>query len=227
MRNPFFGLLNRRSSLDGLIEHYELIAKGMSLIEQSMGSFINEEGADASCDQNQDEIVEAVAEVEDHADKVKRNIRNHMPRGLSTPVDSVLFFNYTRMQDDILDAGQDSLYWLSMRSLTIPVEFQRKLTEYVGMVGQTIRLLKPALEATVNLISGHVLDREEVKGHYRAVRINHKEVNKVQNEIVPILFNSGKDFKEIYQLIHFVERLQHMSHSAEGCADILRAMIAR
>jgi uncharacterized protein Yka (UPF0111/DUF47 family) len=114
-----------------------------------------------------------------------------------------------------------------MRSLTIPAEFQHKLAEYAGMVGQTIHLLKPALEATVQLLSGKILDREEIKGHYRTVRENHKEVNKVQNEIVPSLFNSGKDFKEIYQLIHFTERLQHMSHSAEGCADILRAMIAR
>ncbi|MDR2825285.1 MAG: DUF47 family protein [Deltaproteobacteria bacterium] len=225
MHLPFFGLLSRRSSLDGLVEHYEVIAKGMQLIAESMVCFIKSEDSPVSGDQVA--ILAEVAELEDHADKVKRNIRNHMPRGIAVPVDTVLYFNYTRQQDDILDAGQESLYWLSIRSLTISAEFRQKLNAYVSIVGKTIRLLKPALEATVNLLSGKVLDREELKILYRSVRENHKEVNKMQNEIVPVLFNSSKDFKEIYQLIHFVERMQHMSHSAEGCADILRAMIAR
>jgi predicted phosphate transport protein (TIGR00153 family) len=208
------------------MEHYKVIAKGMLLIEDSMVCFLRSgPGRPVTC--NTEAILAEVAELEDHADKVKRNIRNHMPRGIGIAVDTVLFFNYTRQQDDILDAGQAGLYWLSIRSLTIPEEFQDKLIEYVGMAGQTIRLLGPALEATVNLLSGKVLDREEIKGHYRAVREQHKKVNQAQNEIMLLLFKSSKDFKEIYQLIHFVERFQHMSHSAEGCADILRAMIAR
>jgi predicted phosphate transport protein (TIGR00153 family) len=208
------------------MEHYEVIAKGMRLIESSMDCFIRNE-ADRAVTCNPETILAEVAELEDHADKVKRNIRNHMPRGIGIAVDTVLLFNYTRQQDDILDAGQAGLYWLSIRFLTIPVEFQDKLIEYAGMTGQTIYLLRPALEATVSLLSGKVLDREEIKGHYRAVREQHKKVNQMQNEIMLLLFKSSKDFKEIYQLIHFVERFQHMSHSAEGCADILRAMIAR
>ena len=223
-RLPFFGILTRRSPMNGLLEHYELIAKGMNLIERSMECFVQTCSVTSS---EFNELVQELAHVEDHADKVKRNIRNHMPRGLSMPVDRVLFFTYTRQQDDILDAGQDSLYWLSMRSLTVPEEFQRKLMEYIAKVSATIKLLKPALESTINLLSGEIIDREATKEHYRAVRNNHKEVNKMQNEMVPVIFKSGMDFKEIYQLIHFVEQLQRMSHSAEGCSDMLRAMIAK
>ena len=211
--------------MNGLLEHYELIAKGMQLIERSMECFVQTCFTVTNSQFN--DLVQELAQVEDHADKVKRNIRNHMPRGIAMPVDRVLFFTYTRQQDDILDAGQDSLYWLSMRSLTVPEEFQRKLMEYIGKVSDTIKLLKPALEATINLLSGEIIDREDIKEHYRAVRNNHKEVNKMQNEMVPVIFNSGMDFKEIYQLIHFVEQLQRMSHSAEGCSDMLRAMIAK
>ncbi|MDL2307583.1 DUF47 family protein [Desulfovibrio sp. OttesenSCG-928-C06] len=223
-RLPFFGILTRRSPMNGLLEHYELIAKGMVLIERSMECFVKTGSVNST---EFSELVQELAHVEDHADKVKRNIRNHMPRGLAMPVDRVLFFTYTRQQDDILDAGQDSLYWLSMRSLTIPEEFQLKLMEYIGKVADTIKMLKPALEGTINLLSGELIDREATKDHYRALRSNHKEVNKMQNELVPIIFNSGMDFKEIYQLIHFVEQLQRMSHSAEGCSDMLRAMIAK
>lgn len=225
MRFPFFGLLNTRSPFDGLMEHYELIAKGMELIERSMTVFIDE-GSNFTSQEFNDLLAE-VNEVEDHADKVKRNIRNHMPRGLVTSVDQMLFFNYTRQQDDILDAGQDSLFWISMRSLTIPQQFQRKLVNYIRLVSRSIKLLRPALEVTSHLLTGKSTDREEAKDFYRAIRKNHKAVNKVQNDMVPVIFNSSMDFKEIYQLIHFVESLHDMSHSAEGCADMLRAMIAR
>ena len=227
LRVPFFGILTKRSPLSGLLEHYELIAKGMLLIERSMGCFIHQGGGFSSSSCELIDLIEQVNAVEDHADKVKRNIRNHMPRGLFMPVDRVLFFTYTRQQDDILDAGQASLYWLSMRSLTIPEPFQRKLIEYIALVGKTITLLKPALEVTINLLSGEVMDREEIKNYYRSVRKNHKEVDMMQNELVPVIFNSSMDFKEIYQLTHFVEQLQRMSHSAEGCSDMLRAMIAK
>lgn len=222
---PFFGLLNTRSPFDGLLEHYELIAKGMELIEQSMTVFVDE-GSDFTS-QEFSTLLAELQEVEDHADKVKRNIRNHMPRGVVTSVDQLLFFNYTRQQDEILDAGQDSLFWISMRALTIPQQFQRKLVNYIRLVSRTIKLLRPALEITAHLLNGKSTDREEAKDFYRAIRKNHKAVNKIQNDIVPVIFNSSMDFKEIYQLIHFVESLHDMSHSAEGCADMLRAMIAR
>ncbi|MDL2314090.1 DUF47 family protein [Desulfovibrio sp. OttesenSCG-928-C14] len=225
IRLPFFGLLTRRSPMSGLMEHYQLIAQGMELVEQAMGCFINN-GGNKSCLEFHTLVAE-VAEVEEQADKVKRNIRNHMPPGLALPVDRVLFFNYTRQQDDILDAGQNSIYWLSMRSLSIPEEFQNKLIGYIDMVSRTIKLLGPALEVTIKLISGDTIDREKAKEKYRAIRSNHKEVNWMQNELVPVIFNSNMDFKEIYQLIHFVEQLHSMSHHAEGCADMLRAMIGK
>ena len=41
------------------------------------------------------------------------------------------------------------------------------------------------------------------------------------------VYNSDMDFRDIYQLLHFFDCMHAMSHNAEGCADILRAMIAR
>lgn len=227
IRLPFFGLLTNRSPMKGLLEHYEQIAIGMNLIGESMECFIGYGSAGSQCKEFHS-LINEVNEVEDKADQIKRDIRNHAPRGLILPVDRVVFFNYTRQQDDILDAGQDSLYWLAMRPMTIPEVFQKKLIYYIDDVANTIKLLKPALESTIALITGDVIDREEVKQHYRAVRSNHKKVSKTQNELIPLVFTSeDMGFKEIYQLIHFIKQLHNMSHSAEGCADLLRVMIAK
>lgn len=222
---PLFGLLSKRSPMDGLMEHYEQIAKGMRLVEDGIACFIATNNI-SEC-REYAAIVEEVRQVEDKADKIKRNIRNHMPRDLFMPVDKVLYFNYTRQQDSILDDGLDSLIWLSMYELHLSEAMKASLSNFVQDVANTIQMLKPALEATITLVSDDSLDREDVKNQYRAIRANHQKVNKVQNELKPQIFNSAMDFKEIYLLMRFMERMNEMSHNAEGCADLLRAMIAR
>lgn len=226
IRLPFFGLLASRSPMHGLMDHYEQIAYGMQLVEDAMECFIGYGGSKGSCTAFL-HIKEKVSEVEEVADKIKRNIRNHTPQGVVLPVDRVLFFTYTRQQDDILDAAEDSLYWLSMRDMEIPKEYQKDLILFIDAVAETVKLLKPALEVTIALVTGDTVDREDAKEKYRAVRSHHKEVHNMHNQIVPRIFNSEMDFKEIYQLIHFVKQMYNMSHSAEGCADMLRAMIAK
>lgn len=226
IRLPFFGLLANRSPMHGLMDHYEQIAQGMQLVEEAMQCFIGYGVSESDCPSFLS-LQEKLNEVEETADQIKRSIRNHTPQGIILPVDRVLFFHYTRQQDGILDAGQDSLYWLGMRDMDIPAGFKKDLILYIERVAETINLLKPALRATIDLVTGDTIDREEVKETFRAVRANHKAANKDQNRLIPRIFNSDMDFKEIYQLIHFVKQMHNMSHNAEGCADLLRAMIAR
>jgi len=220
---PFFGLLSERNPMDGLVEHYAQIGKGMALIRESMECYIT----GGTC-REFSSLQEEVNEVEDKADKIKRNIRNHLPRGLFMAVDKTLFLNYTRSQDNILDAGQEALNWLAMRRVLVPEEFHKQFLDYMDSVGHTLDLLGPALEATIGMVNGGgKLDREAVKNTYRAIRHNHKSVFRSKQAIISAIYNSDMEFKDIYQLLHFVECLNAMSHNAENCSDMLRAMIAR
>ncbi len=222
-RVPFFGILAERNPMDGLIEHYSQIGKGMDLIRESLECYIT----GGTC-REFDQLQKEVNDVEDRADKIKRNIRNHLPRGLFMAVDKTLFLNYTRSQDNILDSGQDALNWLAMRRVAVPEEFHKQFIDYMDSVGKTLHLLGPALDATIDLVQGGgKLDREGTKDTYRAIRHNHKDVFRNKQMIISAIYNSDMDFKDIYQLLHFVECLNDMSHNAENCADMLRAMIAR
>lgn len=224
IRLPLFGLVrNERSPMNGLIEHYEQISKGMGLIEESMECYIT----GGTC-KDFNTLLREVDEAEEHADKIKRNIRNHLPRALFMAVDKTLFINYTRSQDNILDAGQEALNWLGMRRMPIPEEFQKEFVFFLHKVSKTIELLRPALEATVGLVHGDgKLDRLSTKNTYRAIRAQQREVFRERIRIVSAVYRSDLDFKDIYQLIHFVDALFAMSHNAENCSDMLRSMIAR
>lgn len=223
LRIPFFGLVSPRSPLKSLLEHYDKIAQGCDPIEESLVCYIAGGGV---CREFKELSIE-VDELEDKADKIKRSIRNHLPRGLFMPVDKTVFFNYTRMQDNILDDGQRAMNWLLMRRVMIPEQFQQGLLDLVSEAVQTVKLLRPALESTVGLIHGEHYDRDSTKDNIREVRSHHKKTGQAKNTIVIEIYNSDMEFKDIHQLIHFAEAMHSMSHNTEGSADLLRAMIAR
>ena len=140
MRAVLFGLLCDRSPLDGLQEHYDKIHECTELISEALERHV---GGDASQDFH--EVTARVDELEDQADKIKRRIRNHLPRRLFMPVDKTLFLNYTNAQDNILDSAQEAMHWLAMRPLEIPEEFRTPLVELIADVCFTTDLLGPAL----------------------------------------------------------------------------------
>jgi len=220
---PFFGLIPKRSPLLELLDHYEIINKGVELIRNSLECYI---GGKDSC-RDFWELLEEVDKVEEQADKVKRTIRNHLPISLLMPVDKVLFFNYTRNQDSILDDGQQALHWLAMRRIVIPQEYQTPLLKLVNDGLATATKLRPALEATVKFITGRGYSRKETKDFIRDVRSQHKCVILSYQAAVSAIYGSDMEFKDIYQLLQFCQGIHSMSHNTENCADLLRAMIAK
>ncbi len=220
---PFFGLVTPRSPMNGLVEHYDKIVEGVSMIREALECYISGSGV---C-REFNELTREVDAIEEHADKIKRNIRNHLPRRLFMPVDKTLFLNYTRGQDNILDYAQEALHWLGMRRVEIPPGIQKAFIDLVEEVTYVVELLGPALKSTIGLVHGEHIDRLGCKEKYRHIRRERQKIIKMQRQLVSDIYNSDMDFKDIYQLIHFVGCLNDTVKNCETCSDTLRAMIAR
>lgn len=222
LRIPFFGLIAKRSPMDGLVEHYDKIAECIAAIDESLECYVS-----GGVCREFEELTRTIDEIEDHADIIKRNIRNHLPKGLFMAVEKPLFLNYTKSQDNILDSAQDALHWLAMRKVDIPEDVQKGLIYLLDSVAKATVLLGPALKSTIALIHGESLDRDGTKECYRKVRRERDNVRKQKNELHKKVYAMDIDFKDIYQLIHFIDCLDKMGHDTENCAELLRAMIAR
>lgn len=222
LRIPFFGLLGNHSPMDGLVEHYDKIAECIAAIDDSLECYVS-----GGVCREFEELTKVVDEIENHADSIKRNIRNHLPKGLFMAVEKPLFLNYTKSQDNVLDAAQDALHWLAMRKVIIPEDIQKDIIYLLDAVARCTVLLGPALKSTIALIHGESLDREGTKECYRKVRRERDQVRKLKNELQKKLYAKDIEFKDIYQLMHFVDCLDDMGHNTENCAELLRAMIAR
>jgi len=222
MRAPMFGMLTDNSPLDGLTEHYDKIYECTGYIQGALECYVSGTGC-----LDFREVTARVDELEDQADAIKRRIRNHLPRRLFMPVDKTLFLNYTNAQDNILDSAQEAMHWLAMRPLDIPEQFQKPLVDLISDVCFTTELLGPALTSTLGLIYHQHLDRPGTKERYCAVRHQRHKVFRDKIALTGAVYRADMEFKDIYQLVHFIERLADMSHNSEKCADILRAMVAR
>lgn len=213
--------LSRKPML-GLLDHYEPVAKGMAVLEEALSGYLTK-----GMSRGFQVLAAEMDRVEAQADKIKRTVRNHLPHSALMAVDKTLFLNYTRGQDNILDLAQDALHWLGMRPMTVPEPFRPGLMDLVGKVNATVTLLKPAITATLGLVHGDPVNRAETKEIFHDIRRRHTAAAKVKHKLVAEVYNQDADFKDIHQLIHFIEFIHEMSHNAEGCGDILRAMIAR
>jgi hypothetical protein len=222
MRLPFFGLLAVRSPLEGLTEHYAKVKEGITVVRDSMECLVQ----GGTCEDRR-VLAAKMDKIEDEADKIKRKIRNHLPRRLFMPVDKTLFLNYTKSQDNILDDAQVAMHWLAMRKLVISDEYKPDVIGMIEDVAEMADLLEPALTRTLGLINTEHLDRNGTKDQYRAVRAMRHQVFKNKNALISRIYNSDMDFKDIYQFIHFIESLEDMARNMEHCADTLRSMIAR
>ncbi|MGE4552075.1 MAG: DUF47 domain-containing protein [Desulfovibrionaceae bacterium] len=222
LRIPFFGLLVNTTPMEGLVEHYDKIAECITIINDSIACYVT----GGSC-REMEELSEAINQVEDQADRIKRRIRNHLPRRLFMAVDKTLFLQYTTKQDNILDSAQSALEWLAMRHIELGVEYQRGFVDLLDGIQTATSLLGPALHATIALVNGTSIDRDGTKETFRKVRLVREEVQDRAVALTRDIYTSDMDFKDIYQLMHFVSDLNEMSHNCASCVDMLRAMIAR
>jgi len=222
-RIPFFGLLSPKSPLQGLIEHYDQISECLELIKEALECYVSGSGV---C-REFEELKQEIDKIEGQADKIKRRIRNHLPKRIFMAVDKALFLNYTTQQDNVMDEAQEALRWLGMRRINVPPDYQRAFISLLEEVSEAAVQLGPALKMTVDLVHGEYLDRQACKDKFREVRYLREKVFKRKQQLISDIYNSEMNFKDIYQLIHFVDCLNTMAKSCEQCAGTLRAMIAR
>ncbi len=211
-----------RAPLDGLLAHYEPIAKGLHVLEEALNGYLH-----AGPSRAFKVLLAEMDTLENEADKLKRKIRNHLPPALFTIVDKSLLLAATSRQDDIMDASHEALLWLAMRAVEIPESVRPGLRDVLAQAVGTVTLLKPALTAITRLVCGEPQDRREAKECIHAVREQHRTVARARFRLAQDIYALDADFRDVYQIMHFLDSLHDASHSAEACADFLRAMIAR
>ena len=222
MKIPFFSL-KMTSPFEGLLEHAEKVKECGWAFQQAIECYISEK-----C-QNFDEYREEVGNLESEADKIKRRIRGHIPRGARMPVSKFEIFWYIREQDRVLDAVQDSLDWLSyMRIPSSNDEVNKQLRMLVETVMEPMEdLSRMVKEAKTYFESYSQKQRQLVKDIIHNIRRLEHNADQIEDEFKIKIFSLEKDPIEVFHMIRLVEIIGSIADHAENAGDMMRAMIAK
>jgi hypothetical protein len=102
-----------------------------------------------------EEIAKDISKVEYKADKIKTDIRQHLPQSIFLPVDKRDFMGLLSAQDDIADAVEDLAVLMRIKNIDVPEELCEPLMDLVmhvvGLANDAcsmIRELEDLLEAS-------------------------------------------------------------------------------
>ncbi len=221
MRIPILDLI-RKSPFEGLKIHADKVTECTSMFKKAVKCYIDKE-----CEEFE-HLAKEVSRLESDADAIKRNIRGHLPKGIIMPVDKVHLFMYLREQDQVLDATEDTLEWLTFRLTNIPKRIEQDLLSLVDRVIEAIELLRPMIEAANAYFRyNDEKDREKVKELVREIRLKEHEADQLEKKMKRSLFNLEIEPLSVCHLTHVLDKIGEIADHAENAGDMMRAMVSK
>jgi len=220
MRTNFMSLFYK-SPFENLKRHADKVSECARLFSEAVKCHL-----DQKCSIF-DDLTDKVAVLESEADAIKRNIRGHLPKGILMPVDKFQFFMYLREQDKVLDAVEESLYWLSYRPEGLQSAIKEDLLFLVQKILPAIEALSPLVDkASVFFKSSSDEIRQEIKAIIRDIRQYEHEADHLERELIHKIFTESEDALKTFHMIRLVETIGSIADHAQNASDMMRAMIA-
>jgi len=222
MRSSFFSLFYE-SPFKKLKNHADKVKECAWMFKRAVECYV-----ELDCEEF-DKLTEDVAMLESQADELKRNLRNHLPRGVLMPVDKFILLDCLREQDHVLDDVEEALYWLSFKPEGgIPEELVGDFLDLIDVVIPTIEKIPDMVEqATVYFRSKTEENRDRLKSIIRDIHQDENEADHLEHELKKQAFTLLKDPVEIYRIVRLVEIIGDICDHAQNASDRIRTMIAR
>lgn len=217
------GNLLRRSPFDNTLKHAAKVAQCGPLFVAAVQAYFGG---------NRDRfelLKEDIREIEAEADRMKRNIRSHLPASILMPVDKSVFFSFLREADKVVDSVKNSLYWMSYYHLELPEDIQhdyillaKEVNDYIGFLPEMVS------RAHMYFSSRMDQDRTAVKEIIREIRFRENESDDLEKALFTRLFaDESIPPRTFFLTIRLVETTGDIADHLENAADMVRVMIAR
>ncbi len=183
---------------------------------------------------NPEEVERIRAEIfafEEAADRLKNDLRSHLPKSLFMPVDRRDLLEVLQMQDSIADTAQDIAGLLVERSMTVPEPLAENLVKLarqcVACCEQAGKIIEELDELLTTGFRGREADR---------VLAMVDELNRLEDEsdemgiaLSRALFTIEDDLKPVSVMMWYrlIEWVGDLGDYAEKVGDRLRLLIAR
>jgi predicted phosphate transport protein (TIGR00153 family) len=211
------------SPFEGLEEHAQKLEECALVFQQAMECYISDE-----CERFEEFRLQ-IDRLESEADAIKRRIRGHLPKGILLQFDKFELFRYLGEQDNVLDAMEESLDWISIRSdLGIPQALVKDIKILVDAItGAIEELSRMVAEARKYFNTYSEYQRDQVKKIVHSLRQHEHEADKLEDSIKQKVFDTVSDPVTVFHLVRMAEIIGKIADHVENAGDMMRAMIAK
>ncbi|WP_051920805.1 phosphate signaling complex protein PhoU [Thermodesulfobacterium hydrogeniphilum] len=207
---------------DLLKKHAHLVLECVERLSLSLEAYYNN-------DLNRlKEIAKHIFDIEKEADKLKQNIRGHLPKGIILPVERFELFLYLKEQDAIADVAEEILNWLSFKHVNLPQDLHKNIENLLIKSIDSLKYLEDLINFSADfLLNKNEESRNQAKELVRKIRYAQYIAEDFGNTVKKEIFNKIEDALTLFYTLKLVDLILGIAHHSENTADLMRAMIAK
>ncbi|MCG6869775.1 MAG: TIGR00153 family protein [Gammaproteobacteria bacterium] len=220
---PFANLFGR-SPFKALKQHMRAVVEGAAEVPALF------EALSAGDQGRVQAIKDSIFAHEAEADRLKNELRNHLPKSFFLPVDRRDLLEILNWQDSIADAAQDISGLLVERPMEIPGPLKEPIVTLAQRCVDVVELSAKIIEQLDELVEMGFKGKEASRVEEMLDRLNllEDDTDELGLELTRTLFEHEDEIKPVsvimwYQLIQWIGDL---ADNAEKVGDRLRLLIA-
>jgi len=213
-----------KSPFKPLVNHIDIVNECVNLITPLFMSYRSNDYKEV------EEIAKNISNFEHDADKIKDDIRQHLPQSIFLPVDKRDFMHLLSAQDDIADAVEDLAVLVRIKKINVPDELCQPLMALVDFVVilankacSMIRELEDLLEASFGGAEAEKIEKmasDLGKAEY--------EADKKQFLLAQKLFSiNDLSAADLFLLNELIKKLGGVADQSEKIGKTLRVFLSR
>ena len=178
-----------------------------------------------------DKISEKIIKLEYESDKIKNDIRDHLPQSIFLAVDKRDFMQLLSAQDDIADSTEDLAVSLRIRQLANPPEIKEPLNDLVDHVVKSAQSACDLIHELENLLEASFggPEAEKVEKACHQLATYEWEADKKQFDFAQKLFSLGDALSSADLLLWNLvsKKLGAVADKSEQIGKTLRIFLAK
>ncbi|WP_262696198.1 TIGR00153 family protein [Kordiimonas aquimaris] len=222
---PTIANLFARSPFKPLQEHIELVSRCAAEVVPLFETLI------AGNDAEHQAVIDKIFALESEADKIKHDLREHLPKTLFMPVDRGDILKILDLQDQIADTAQDIAGLLQVRKFDVIPSFSEPLLALVQRCIDACVLCEKIINELDELIVVGFKGRESEIVGSMITELNkiESDTDQMGTDLTRLLFTMEGQISDVSLILwsRLIRDIGGMADYAEMVGNRLRLLIAR
>ncbi len=209
-----------RSPFSPLRKHMEQVASCVRMLPELFKTM--EEGDQSKAIETAD-LIEAY---EHEADRIKDDLRNHLPKSLFLPIDRSQLLDILAMQDSLADRAEDAAVLCTLEKLTLQDpwkdDFKLFLNKNLECFDEALKIIEELHDLLESSFGG--LEAEKVRAMVEKVAFKEHEADTIQKKLLKSFFQTKKNLSMsgFYLWLKIFETVGEIANLSEALANRVR-----